>query len=226
MTVYLQMTIYESNTALAKSDQITVPASVWEELDSDAAGPIYVQVGEEGTVIGRIIPATPSDALAADTCRIPEWMWMRMGAPESETWLALRVTATPPTVDRLVLRAQKEAMLLALGDPVQVLTACLSGAGGSPSWSCLTEGMELPLECGSFDVVALHTEDGSSLQHGSILDTDVKLEFVPALDYVEPVPVERSSTPVPQIPSPYRSVAGVPRGFIPFSGTGRRLGSK
>ena len=225
MTVYLQMTIYEPNTALHRSDQIIVPASIWEELDTDTNGPIYVNVGEEGGVMGRIIPATPSDALAADACRIPEWMWMRLGAPESETWLAVTVTMAPPVVDRLVLRAQKEAALLALGDPVQVLTACLSGAHGSPSWSCLTEGMELPLECGSFDVVALHTGDGSTLQHGSILDTDVKLEFVPALDHVEPVPVQRPATPVPQIPSPYRSVAGVPRGFVPFSGVGRRLGS-
>ena len=233
MTVYLQLTIYEPNTALAKSDQITVPASIWEELETDAAGPIYVSVGEEGGVIGRIIPATPCDVLAADACRIPEWMWMRLGAPESETWLALSITATPPTVDRLVLRAQKESVLLALGDPVQVLTACLSGAQGSSSWSCLTEGMELPLECGSFDVVSLHTEDGSSLQHGSILDTDVKLEFVPALDHVEPAPVQRAATPLPQIssplpqtPSPYKPVAGVPRGFVPFSGAGRRLGAK
>lgn len=231
MTVYLQLTVYEPNTVLAKSDQITVPASIWEELDSGKDGPIYVSVGEEGGVMGRIIPATPSDALAGDACRIPEWMWMRLGAPEAETWLALTVTTAPPVVDRLVLRAQKEAALLALGDPVVVLTECLSGSHGS-SWSCLTEGMELPLECGSFDVVALHGADGTVLQHGSILDTDVKLEFMPALDHVEPAPAERPPTPVPQISPPlpltssYRPVVGVPRGFVPFSGVGRRLGSK
>ena len=225
MTVYLQLTIYEPNTVLAKSDQITVPASIWEKFDSDTGGPIYVQVGEEGGVMGRIIPATPSDALAGDACRIPEWMWIRLGAPEADTWLALIVTTAPPVVDRLVLRAQKESALLALGDPVAVLTECLSGSHGT-SWSCLTEGMELPLECGSFDVVALHADDGSTLQHGSILDTDVKLEFVPALDHVTTTPVERIPTPIPKIPSPYRPVSGVSRDFVPFSGAGRRLGSK
>lgn len=232
MTHYLQMTVYEPNTALNRSDQIIVPGDLWAQLDAERThpGPIYVTVGEEGGVIGRIIPATPSDALSADTCRIPEWMWMRLGAPEGDSWLALTIMPPPPAVDRLVLRAQKEATLLTLGDPVQVLSECLSGSHGS-SWSCLTEGMELPLECGSFDVVGLYDIDGEGLQHGSILDTDVKLEFVPALDYVEPVHVARPPTPIqqitspfPQITSPYKPVSGVPRGFMPFSGEGRRLG--
>ncbi len=228
MTHYLQLTVYEPNMSLARSDQITVPGPLWEQLDAErsGAGPIYVSVGEEGGILGRIIPAISSDALLADTCRIPEWMWMRLGAPEGDAWLALSVIPAPPVVDRLVLRAQKEAALLALGDPVAVLTECLSGSHGGPSWSCLTEGMELPLECGSFDVVGLYDEDGDRLQHGSILDTDVKLEFVPALDHVEPAPAPRTATPIPQIPLPYKPVSGVPRGFIPFSGAGRRLNEK
>lgn len=233
MTHYLQLTVYEPNMSLNSSDQITVPGDLWTQLDTERSqpGPIYVAVGEEGGVIGRIIPATPCDALFADTCRIPEWMWMRLGAPEGESWLALSVIPSPPAVDRLVLRAQKEAALLALGDPVTVLTECLSGSHGA-SWSCLTEGIELQLECGSFDVVGLYDVDGEGLQHGSILDTDVKLEFVPALDHVEPTPapplpatpVPQITPPFPQISSPYKPVSGVPRGFMPFSGTGRRLG--
>ena len=158
---------------------------------------------------------------------------MRLGAPEGDAWLALSVIPAPPAVDRLVLRAQKEAALLALGDPVAVLTECLSGSHGGPSWSCLTDGMSLPLECGSFDVVGLYDVDGEELHHGSILDTDVKLEFVPALDHVEPAPapprpatpVPQITSPFPQIPSSYKPVSGVPRGFMPFSGPGRRLGS-
>jgi hypothetical protein len=98
----------------------------------------------------------------------------------------------------------------------------------SASWSCLSVGSALPLVCGTFDVIGIEAVDGSSVSGACILDTDVNLELIPALDHVDtpiPSPVEpepeptTTTTAAPQRSQPRR---GSKVGFVPFSGVGRR----
>ena len=216
MTSYLLLTVYEHDSELHKSDQITVPADLWTMLDRDqtVTSPIFVEL--QGGVVGRLRPAIPSEGLAGDSCRVPYWMWMRLGAPagpDENCWIELTVV-TLPTATSMTLRPRTEASLIGSADPVAMLTDALSGISGH-SWACLSVGAELPLSCGVFDVMELVAEDGP-VSTACILDCDVNLELVPALDHRPPSP-----------PSPFQDEeeeepAGKKR-FIPFSGIGRRL---
>ncbi len=222
-SVYLQPEVSEAGT-----DQILVPAEVWAQFD--VVGSMFAAVGDTG-LYGRLCPATPEDRLPADSCRVPQWMYERI---EEGSWLSL-TAAQLDTVTHLVLRARHEADVLAMDDPVLVLSVQLS------AWAVLSTGQEVRLPCGVFDVIELHTRLGPAAA-GCILDTDVTLEFVPALDAARP------PTPIPQISPPFSSPSTptsttsqkstefafqtVPKkkkfansgGFIPFSGMGYTLG--
>ena len=217
MTTYLLTGTYPADCDLNMSDQITVPADVWTLLDNGSP-PIFVTVGD--STVGRLRPAIPSDKLANDSCILPEWMWRLIGSPDSDTWVSIQV-CTLPTADTILLRAREEASLLSMEDPVATLSAALSGITG-PSWSCLSMGAELPLVCGVFDVMEIRGRDGP-VPSACILDCDVNLEIMPALDHLpeesEPVPVPEPRAPTPPPPPPAR----LTKGFVPFSGVGRRL---
>ncbi len=224
-SVYLQPEVSEMGV-----DQILVPAEVWSQFD--VVGSMFASVGDTG-LYGRLCPATPEDGLPADSCRVPLWMYERI---DKDSWLSL-TAAQLDTVTHLVLRARCEADVLAMDDPVLVLSTELS------AWAVLSTGQELRLPCGVFDVIELHTRLGPSAA-GCILDTDVTLEFVPALDAARP------PTPIPHISPPFSfsspttptsttsqkstefAFQTVPKkkrnsgGFIPFSGTGYTLGGR
>ena len=217
MTSYLMMRVYEADSEMNKSDQILIPSALWTVLDNDhgqSQSPMFVDVDSAGFV-GRLRPATPSDGLPDDCCRLPEWMGMRLGLGlSSDNWICL----TPcqiPKAGHLILRAHHEASLLGLEDPAASLTAELSGSTGL-SWACLSIGSVLPLTCGSFDVIDILSEEGQSVSSACILDCDVNLEFVPALDHVEGE-TESKEEDAPSASQPMT-------GFVPFSGRGQRLG--
>jgi len=214
--LYLIPTIYDEDSELNGSDQITVPAEVWTALDRDHTGdrPIFVDVGGSHTV-GRLRPATPSDGLAGDACRVPRWLGRRLGYSEDdESWISLTVCQLP-MAGTIVLRARREADLTGSADPVAMLTAALSGTEGQ-SWSCLSAGSELPLACGTFDVMEIRDSACDSMVPAAcILDCDVNLELVPALDRIPESEAETEAVQVPVTKS----------GFVPFSGVGHRLGS-
>lgn len=234
MTTYLNLTVYEPDSDLHRSDQVLVPAAVWETFDRDheGHGPVFVEIGDADAV-GRLRPAVPADELPPDACRLPQWMWKRLGVlsgSDDECWVGL--TARPlPTAGTITLRARREATVTGAADPVAMLTAALSGSEGGLSWSCLCAGSELPLTCGEFDVMEILSIEGFPVPAASILDCDVNLELAPALDHVPPV---RPPTPVPQepeqildmntmLPLPPAGRHQGPKGFVPFSGVGRRL---
>jgi hypothetical protein len=226
--MYLLLTVYEPQSEFHGSDQITVPAAIWSDLDSltTTTGPIFVSLGDTG-LVGRIRPALPEDGLRGDTCRIPTWMWRFLGCPaggDDESWISLDPVGLPvglPVAGTLVLRAREEATVTGSADPVAMLTAALSGSTGL-SWACLTVGSELPLSCGTFDIMELRDTDGSVVSAASILDCDVVLEFVPALDAALQAPALKHEEPF----SPALEEPPNPGGsFVPFSGGGRRLGS-
>ena len=235
MTV-LMITVYEPDSEFNRSDQVTVPASVWEHLDRQhqGGGPMFVELGFTGSgVMGRLRPAVPADGLPGDSCRVPCWMWMRLGAPtgaDDDCWITL-TAQTLLQAGTIVLRAREEATVTGSPDPVAMLTAALTGSGGGPSWACLSTGAELPLACGVFDIMDIQTVEGVPLNSACILDCDVNLEFMPALDHVEPppppppvvVPVPQEQASTSGILPPSMVAARPPKGYIPFSGVGRRL---
>lgn len=237
MTTYLNLTVYEPNSELHRSDQVLVPAAVWESFDRDheGHGPVFVEVGDaDSGIVGRLRPAVPADGLPADACRLPQWMWKRIGPigiGEDECWVALTARELPQA-GTITLRARQEATLTGAADPVAMLTAALSGSAGGLSWSCLSAGSELPLACGDFDVMEILSIEGFPVVAASILDCDVNLELVPALDHVPPPPADvtdRVPTPTPVEPelldmnTMLPPVRGALKGFVPFSGMGRRL---
>ena len=207
MSCYLMQTAYDERSELNMSDQITVPAAIWEQFEqyrySDQ--PIFVSVG---SAVGRLRPATVDDNLAGDSCRLPEWMYRSLDFAE---WVEL-MFCDLPTAGLITLRARHEAVLTGSANPVAMLTSALSGESGAPSWACLSVGSELPLVCGVFDIMGIQSIDGRDVPAACILNCDVKLDIMEALDHVrDPEP------PVPESPVPGR--------FVPFSGVGRRLGS-
>ena len=241
---YLNLTVYEPDSELHRSDQVLVPGTVWEAFDRDheGHGPVFIEVGDtDSGIVGRLRPAVPADGLPADACRVPQWMWKRMGPVnrvagvtesglDDECWVGL--TACPlPTAGAITLRARREATVTGAADPVAMLTAALSGSEGGLSWSCLCAGSELPLSCGDFDVMEILSVEGFPVPAASILDCDVNLEFAPALDHVPPVTRAAFITePPPPAPAPLDMntmlplpPAVPPKGFVPFSGVGRRL---
>ncbi len=187
----LQTTIYESEDPLHQSDQISVSPDIWSEIYETSMTPlrnnmqIFFSV-HDGEVIGRIRPDTA--LRGTDSIRIPLWMWMRLGAPDPDYWVSCSVMQAIPKAGKIVLRARVEATLTAVDNPVEMLTMALSGQGANPSWACLNMGSELPLSCGVFDVMDMIDVDGNHISYGSILDTDVDLELIPALDHIDPPP--------------------------------------
>jgi hypothetical protein len=225
-SVLLSVCTYDDESSLCHGDQILVPTRVWTAFDAKhrGSGPIFVSVcgdeGDETGIVGRLRPAVPADSLDEDCCRIPTADWMRLGAPmPGDLWTHVSAT-TLPTVGTITLRAHKERSLTALADPVVTLSAEIAAG-----WSCVTQGSELVLPCGSFDVMGLEDLGGSRIHAGCILNTDVVLELVPALDHRPPTPMPTPiTTPVfgASLPS-FSNAASIedPR----FPGRGYRLGS-
>jgi hypothetical protein len=229
-STYLQPLPYDDGSFLQNSDQVMVPADVWTQFDT-VGGALFVYVGDR--MYGRLRPATPDDGLAADSCRLPTWMLKQLDG-ENE-WVSLNSVPHLDNVTHMVLRARKEADVLGMSDPVAILSDELSGASDAPGWAVLTTGQELPLACGTFDVIEMRGATGPVVG-GIILDTDVSLEFVPALD------AARTPTPIPTISPPFSVSSGSPteeelpfglpspmqakKGFVPFSGKGHVLGKK
>jgi len=241
----LRLERYPEGADLQRSDQITVPTRTWRNLYHCHEGgerPLFVDVRTGGEdqwrpLVARIRPAEVGELEDDHSCRVPEWMWIHLGAPEEGSWLTLTMT-TIANVETVVLRPRRVASLEG-GDPVAMLTAALTGETDGASWAVLCAGAELPLWCGVFDVVGLRTLGGTDMAAGCILDHDVTLELEPALD----TPVVRA----PLMPSavqgsgpetgsggmsfPGMAAVATPsappsgrRGYIPFGGTGHTLG--
>jgi hypothetical protein len=221
---YLRPIVYDHASSLNRSDQITVPAAIWSMFDREHVGnsPIFVVL--DGHCMGRLRPATMTDALDAGVMHVPEWLWHQISPSyeEEETWISV-VVAAPRFVDKLVLQPQCHRDVLALEDPVAVLAAQIMG-DGSGGWGSLTVGASLMLPSGSFNVMGLTDPDGEELSAGCILDRDINLDFLPALDYVPPVrPLTPPPPPLTQLES-HSPMFGPTKGFVPFSGAGYRLG--
>lgn len=220
MTAILHVTRYETGSALHRSDQITVPAEVWERFHEGAhhggGRPLFVAIGDsvevifESGVVGRLRPGPRG----GDECLVPTWMWLRLGAPGDDYWGTL-MERPIPDAEAITLRPRQQATLGESADPLGLLTAALSGAagGGEHGWACLTVGMELPLACGVFDVVDIKSCEGWSVGTACILDMDVRLDLAAALDAVA---VTRPSAPVPV---PVAAIAPAPpKGVMWFHG--------
>jgi len=199
------------------SDQIEVPVALWSPL-AEEGRPVFVEVGESG-VVGRLHPG----ALEADSCRIPRWMVERLGV-DIGSWILLTVTPLVKAA-AVTLRAREEATLTEMAEPIETLSAALSHG-----WACLSVGSELPLPIGIFDIIEIRDVDGAAVSSGSILNTDVILELIPALDHVDTPalsPIGVTESPIRVVAAPAAEEAkprsGSVVGFVPFSGKGYTL---
>jgi len=194
------------------SDQIEVPVALWSSL-AEKGNPVFVEVGESG-VVGRLHPGS----LEADSCRVPRWMLERLGI-EVGSWILLTVRPLV-TATSITLRAREEATLMEMVEPIECLTAILS-----EGWACLSVGSELPLPIGTFDIMEIRDVDGVAVPAASILNTDVVLELIPALDHVEsPIGVvESPAAPAAPAAPASKTRSGSVVGFVPFSGKGYTL---
>ena len=168
MTTFLCIGRYPADSPLHQSDQITVPVSVWEELHAEHDGgerPLFVQLScsaretDDGPY-ARVRPAA-GGGLMADSCQIPDWMWLRLGAPApAEGWVLLQPTPLPDA-GSIRLRPRRAATLAVMEEPLIQLAEELSGGGAAAhSWACLSVGSELPLPCGEFDVLEITSRVG------------------------------------------------------------------
>ena len=239
MEAVLRLERYAEGADLHRSDQITVPVRTWRNLYHGHEGgerPLFVdlRVGADQwrPLVARLRPAGIGELEDDQVCRVPDWMWLHLGAPEEGAWATLLVT-TVADVGTVVLRPR-----VAIGsedDPVALLTAALTGSAGDSSWAVLCAGAELPLWCGVFDVVGLKTLGGTDMATGCILDHDVTLELEqPVVQPSTPPPSPLPSVTVPSEIAPtqqggmsFPGMAAVPpptRGYVPFGGTGHTLG--
>jgi hypothetical protein len=197
---YLLVNVYAAGSELNLSDQITVPLTVWEAMTAsgsssgpciprtEVAGPCFVEVTENSGVFGRIVPGSTT-TVEGDTCQLPQWMVDRLGVEEEGTWVLLSKCALQKA-GVVTLRAREEATLTEVDDPVTMLSEIMSA-----SWACLSVGSALPLICGTFDVIGIEGTDGSSMSGACILDTDVIMELIPALDHADtPTPSSAASS--------------------------------
>lgn len=188
---YLLANVYAAGSELNLSDQITVPLTVWEAMTasgSSSTGPCFVEVTENSGVFGRIVPGSTT-TVEGDACHLPQWMIDRLGVEEEGTWLLLSKCSLQKA-GVVTLRAREEATLTEVDDPVTMLSEIMSA-----SWACLSVGSALPLICGTFDVIGIEGTDGSSMSGACILDTDVIMELIPALDHADtPTPSSAASS--------------------------------
>ena len=201
------------------TDQIEVPVALWTPL-ADSDRPVFVEVGESG-VVGRLHPG----ALEADSCRLPLWMIDRIGL-DIGTWTLLTVTPLV-TAASVTLRAREEATLTEIAEPIETLSAALSHG-----WACLSVGSELPLPIGIFDIMEIRDVNGAAVPSATILNTDVVLELIPALDHIDTPalsPIGVTESPVSVVEAPVAPAeeakprSGSVVGFVPFSGKGYTL---
>lgn len=209
----MQVCLQVNTETITQTDQILVPYSIWNLCSTRTQSqdkPVFVSVNNTNTV-ARLVPELKG--LAGDACAIPEWLFFQSDCCE---WIEFSVIPLKK-VDRMVLRAHREADLTESADPVTMLTESLEG------WTCLSSGQTLHLLCGSFDVMELWSESKTEMMSGCILDCDVKVEFVEALDHVAPPPPP-PPLPLPSIqPPPPPIKPPAPEKFQPFTGVGRRL---
>jgi hypothetical protein len=207
---YLLANVYAAGSELNLSDQITVPLTVWEAMtgfsssSSSSPGPCFVEVTENSGVFGRIVPGSTT-SVEGDACQLPQWMIDRLGIEEEGTWVLLSKCVLQKA-GVVTLRAREEATLTEIDDPVTMLSEVMSA-----SWACLSVGSALPLICGTFDVIGMEGLDGTSISGACILDTDVIMELIPALDHADtPTPStaasSSSSSSVPERPTPEAAV--------------------
>ena len=225
---YLCARPHPLTSPLHQSDQIAVAQEVWSTYDQEhqGSGPIFVML--DCHCLGRLRPATTEEGVTAESICVPEWMWVQLGGgmttEEQEMGLWVPVTrAVPRNVKTLTLRPHRHASLMSLEDPVATLAAQIMGAGHG-GWVSLTDGITLDLPCGRFDVLGLADADGDPLHSGCIMDVDIDLDLRPALDYVEPPPPVRTPSPPCTLLPPQPAATAKANGFVPFSGTGYRLG--
>lgn len=199
-STFLLIGRYPNDSPFHKSDQVTVPVPIWEELYGVHEGgerPLFVQLNatEDGP-FARLRPAV-GVGLAADSCQMPEWMWLLLGAPGPDTWVSLSASELPDA-GSVKLRPRHAATLTDLAEPLVHLTEELTGGVSGQSWACLSAGAELPLTCGAFDVLEITSIEGYPVPAACILNLDVDLELEPALDtpVATPPPVVASSTVV------------------------------
>lgn len=192
MTTFLCIGRYPTDSPLHQSDQVTVPVAVWEELHAEHDGgerPLFVQLNlvDDGP-FARVRPAVGS-SLISDSCQIPDWMWLRLGAPAPSVGWVLLQPAPLPDVGSIKLRPRRAATLAAMEEPLVQLAEELTGGGAAThSWACLSAGSELPLPCGDFDVLEITSVEGYPVPGACILNMDVDLELDPALDAPAPAP--------------------------------------
>ena len=219
--VCLRVCVYDKygidSLNLNQSDQISVPVSIWEMMVRDHKGdkPLFVMISGTKSVIGRIRPST--EYTITDSCLVPQWMlqFIYEEPTVEEQFVEISPFESLCTASHITLRAHREADLTSSSDPIAMLTEALS------SRVCITVGTELPLSCGVFDVMRICCND-IDVQSGCIMDCDVNLEFVPALDHVEPEP---EPEPEPKVEVVKQEIKNHKSQFIPFSGTGHKLGS-
>jgi hypothetical protein len=184
-TTFLCLSRYPIDSSLHQSDQITVPASVWEALHTDHDGgerPLFVQLNPaENGPCARICPGPGLSLCPSDTCQVPDWIWLRLGAPTpSETWVQLQPIFLPDA-GSITLRPRLATTLASMDEPLIQLAAELTGGGAAiHSWACLSEGSELSLPCGTFDIISITSVEGYLVSGACILNMDVNLELEPA----------------------------------------------
>ena len=129
-------------------------------------------------------------------------------------WISLRPVDIPDA-GSIRLKPRSTRTLASLDNPLEALTAALSGSAGGPSWACLNQGVELPLTIGIFDIVGIESIEGYPVPAACILNLDVNLEIESAPETKESLPVK---APLP--------VFEPPPGVMWFAGMEKIVGCK
>jgi hypothetical protein len=190
--MYLDVLVYDKSEQ-NMSDQIQVPLEVWEQFTTTDT-PTFMRIN--GSAVGRIVPAEIRG------CRIPSWMWSLIGEPTE--FVELEVVSLP--IATSITLKPRDREITSLED----MTAALS------SWSCLSVGAELPLICGTFDIISIHAA-GTDVPAACILNCDVNLELIP----FDPEVTEISDIQNTEID--FSQMVALPKSEL-FPGKGRRLG--
>jgi hypothetical protein len=195
--MYLDVLIYD-NPEKNMTDQIQVPVELWEKFTTNDT-PTFMRVN--GSAVGRIVPAE------IQGCRIPSWMWSLIGEPTEFVELE---QVTLPTATLISLKPRDNEVT-----SIEDMTAALS-----QSWACLSVGAELPLICGTYDIVSIEV-DGNEVPSACILNCDVNLDLIGP----DPSPGQ-GQEPELEPSVDFNQMISIPTSKPElFPGKGRRLGS-
>lgn len=207
-------------TDIEEGNKILLPVRVLQEITDRSNGnmpnPMIFSLSSIKTKSTVYVGVLEFEA-PENTCVLPFWLFSEMKLAEGET-LRLGLVTFLAKATFVKIRPHKTEFVM-LPDPRSILEIHLR------NFVCLTLGQTICIKFmgKEYYMDILELEPKTQYKACVLVDTDLKLEFAAALDYVEPVRQPKAPEPPKPADSGQQQAA---RPATPFGGAGTRLDGK